>query len=203
MAVIMSSVWTSDYEKIVVEWRAKSFVNMWLQLKSAYYYETINDILTYPMIVFSSVSGATIFATDTLYTRLIIAILSLITVVITGILIEVRPGQKAEAHFACMRCYTALIRNMDYCTSLPFNLRPEPIHYIDKVNNEIIRMSDQDILIPKFIITKFEKKFGNLDRILYNNEIVDLLEEDIKQKYNLKSMLIKTIRRTLSLTKDG
>ena len=181
-------VWTNAYEKIVVEWRAKSFVNMWLQLKSGYYYERINDVLTYPMIILSSVSGATIFVSDNEYLRLVTACLSLITIIITGMLVEVRPGQKAESHYACMRAYTSLIRNMDYCISLPIELRPEPISYIDKVNNEMTHIADQDVIIPRNILTHFNKKFGDIDRIMYGSEIVDLLAEDLKHTKFMKQI---------------
>lgn len=184
----MMAEWIHDYETIIKDWRAKAFVNMWLQLKSGYYYERINDLLTYPILVLSSVSGATIFTFDNHYTQLIIAYLSLLTVIVTGILVEVRPGEKATGHFACMRLYSSLIRNINYTISLPIELRPEPIKYINNLNDEISNITENDMIIPLFVISWFERKFGNLDRLIYGQEIVNLIEEDIKQKSLLEQL---------------
>ena len=57
-------MWTTEYEVILKDWKAKLFVNMWLNLKTGYYYKRINDCLTYPVIAISSFCSATIFASN-------------------------------------------------------------------------------------------------------------------------------------------
>lgn len=173
-------VWSNDYEKILKEWKARSFVYMWLQLKSGYYYMYINDLLTYPVIVLSSISSATLFASDDYIARIIIAVFSIISVILTGVLLELCPGQKTEEHSACMKRHATLIRNIDYCLSLPPQMRTDPIGFIDKVSTEMDFISENDNVIPKRVIHKFENRFGNLDKLLYGEEIMDLIAEDIK-----------------------
>jgi hypothetical protein len=194
------SLWNTDYEKILKEWKARSFVSMWLQLKSGYYYVRINDWLTYPVIALSSVGSATLFASNSNTARLVIAMFSIITVIITGLLIELCPGQKAEQHMSTMRRYTTLIRNIDYCLALPPHMRPEPITFIDKTNIEMDNISEYENIIPKFIIAKFERRFGNLDKLLYGDEIVDLLAEDIKQTRIATKLLLRNESRNTTST---
>lgn len=172
--------WNSGYENILKNWKVQAFINMWLHSKSSYYYVKINDLLTYPVIIVSAISSAILFATDHNLSRFIIAILSSIIVIVTGLLIELCPGQKAEQYMDIAKRYTTLIRNIDYCLSIPSHMREHPIKFIEIINIELDNISDIENIIPRFIIHKFEKKYGNLDKILFGDEIIDLLYEDIK-----------------------
>lgn len=184
------NIWNIDYEKILKEWKARSFVNMWLQMKSSYYYNGMNDCLTYPVIILSSISGATLFASNLNIARLITAVFSLATVILAGLLIEISPGQKAEQHMVSARRYTTLIRNIDYCLSIPSYMRIDPIKYIERVNNELDNISDIENIIPRYIIRNFEIHYGSLEKLLYGDEIMDLIVEDIK-KMKIASKLLR------------
>lgn len=177
---LLNHRWTREYEKILKEWKARLFVSMWLQTSSSYFFMWINDILTYPVIVVSSVSSATLFSSSNNVARLIIAIFSIISVIITSMLIELRPGERQEQYMSTSRKYTTLIRNIDYCLAIPPHMREDPELFIDKVNIEMDNIIDQEDIAPIMVIRKFEKKFGNLDKLLYGEEIVDLIMEDIK-----------------------
>ncbi len=72
-----------------------------------------------------------------------------------------------------------MIKDIDYCLSLPVEMRPEAIQYIDKINTEFDNINENEAIVPKSIIRKFEYKFGNLDKILYGEAIVNILQEDI------------------------
>jgi hypothetical protein len=150
------------------------------------------------VIVLSSVSSATLFASDSNTARFIIAVFSIINVIITGLLLELCPGQKSEHHLSAMKRHTTLIRNIDYCLSLPQHMRPDPIIFIDKINTEMDNISEYESIIPKYIIAKFERRFGNLDKILYGDEIVDLIAEDIKQTRIATKLLRRQSRNTSS-----
>ena len=176
------NVWTQDYEKTIIEWKAKCFVNMWLQLQSAYHYERVNSAITYPIMIISTLSGATFIVLDNFYIKHLMAFFSLLSVILTGLFLQIHPDRKSQGHFRCMRLYSSLIREIDYSMNLPSKLRPKPIYYLYKINKIIDIISEKDIIIPRFVIFMFEKKFGNLDKILYGTEIIDILRQDIKQK---------------------
>jgi hypothetical protein len=172
-------MWKKEYEKILKEWKARAFINMWLQLNSSYYYNFLNNALTFPVIILSSVSSATIFAVDNQIARYVIATFSIMSVIMTSLMMEFSPDQKKEEHLSTTRQYSKMIKDIDYCLSLPLEMRPEPIQYIDKINNEFDNINENEAIVPKSIIRKFESKFGNLDKILYGEAIVNILLEDI------------------------
>lgn len=185
-------LWNTDYEKILKEWKAKSFVNMWLNMKSSYYYNSLNDWLTYPVIILSSISATILFSTDISIARLIIAIFYICTVIIAGLLIELSPGQKSEQYMVSARRYTILIRNIDYCLSIPPYMRTDPIKFIEKVNIELDNIADVENIIPKYIIKNFEKQYGSIEKLLYGEEIIDLITEDIKTMKIASKLLSRT-----------
>ena len=176
--------WSTEHEKILKTYRARSFVNMWMQLRSGYYFIRLNDFLTYPIIFISSVSSAALFISNNNVIRLIIAILSTINVIITGLLIESSPGQKKEQHMACMKQYLSLIRTIDFCLNIPRNMRAPPITFLDRVNSQMDSIEYSEYVIPKHVVRNFEKKFGSLDKMFYGEEIANLIVEDIKH-YNV------------------
>ena len=94
-------------------------------------------------------------------------------------MMEFSPDQKQEEHLSTTRQYTKMIKNIDYCLSLPVDMRPEPIQYIEKINNEFDNVNETEAIVPKYVIKKFEIRFGNLDKILYGEAIVDILIEDM------------------------
>jgi hypothetical protein len=186
------SEWNENHEKILKEWKARLFVNMWLQMKTGYFYSSMNDVLTFPVIMFSSVSSATLFATNNNTARLIIAVLSIFTVILTGLMLEMSPGQRTEQHMSSTNRYAMLIRNIDFCLSIPRVMRAPPMFLIDKVSIEMDYIADNENVIPKRVICDFERKFGSLDKLLYGDEIMDLLEEDIKTTRIATRLIRKT-----------
>lgn len=172
--------WSKEHEKILKTYRARSFVNMWMQLRSGYYFIRLNDYLTYPIIFISSVSSAALFISDNNVIRLIIAILSTINVIMTGLLIECSPGQKKEQHMACMKQYLSLIRTIDFCLNIPRNMRSPPITFLDRVNSQMETIECGEYVVPRHIVRNFEKRFGSIDKLFYGEEIANLIVEDIK-----------------------
>lgn len=191
--------WTEEYENILKDWKAKSFVYMWLQLKSGYHFIFLNNILTYPVIILSSVTSAALFTSDNELLRTILAIFSVITVVLTGIALEISPGEKLEKHMSSMKRHATLIRNIDYCLSLPKHMRADPTIFIEKVSIEMDFIAENENVVPRYVIRRFEKKFGKMDKLLYGEEIIDLLTEDIKTvKTVLKLIKNPTYNKTNS-----
>lgn len=192
MVSVDSKAWNSEHENILKEWKARSFVSMWLQLKSGYFYMRLNDFVTYPVIIFSSISSAALFASNNDSARFAIAIISIINVIITGLMIEFSPGEKIELHMACMKKYSSLIRNIDYCLSIPPALRADPITFIDRVNTQMDYIADSEIITPRYVVRRFEKNFGTIESILYGEEIAALIADDIKHLRIATNLNIKS-----------
>jgi len=181
--------WSEEHENILKEWKAKAFVSMWLNTHSSYYYLRINDFFTYSMIITSSISSTLLFISDNNILRLIIAIFSTLLVIITGLLIELCPGQKSEQYISVAKRYTSLIRNIDYCLSVPSYMRENPLVIIERTNEELDNIAESENIIPKRILNIFEKKFGNIDKLLFGDEIIDLIKAEFKQFKNATKLL--------------
>lgn len=182
------SEWPDEYEVIMKELKAKSFVNMWLQSKSASYYSHLNNILNYPLIVCNSISGATLFSTDVFAVRVVVGVISLLSVIVMGVNLEVKPGEKCDQHFTVSKRYNNLIRNIDMTLTIPKKLRNDPDVFLDKITSELDDIAETEKTPPQHIITLFEKKYGSLDRILYGEELVLLLKEELANSKILKKL---------------
>lgn len=178
----MKHNWCPEYEKMLGKWRAKLFVQMWLNQMTGYYYDTIRNWLTFPVIIVSSASSATFFVSNNCKVQFAMAILSSVNIFITGILLEMAPGQKIEQHINVMKQCKVLTRTIDCQLSFPYELRDDALKFIEKLNLEIENVAESEELIPKFIIHKFEKKYGNIDSIMFGDEVISLIKLDLLTK---------------------
>jgi len=190
MESIKKNEWNPIHENILKEWKAKSFAYLWLQNNSCYYYITIYNWLAYIVIIFSSFSAATMFALTNsssndlcketsfgisiIYVQYIIGSLTLLSAILTSLIRQIKPGEMYQIHSSTTKKYNSLIRSIDKCLSLISDLRPEPNSFIDKTGNELENLAENQIEPPLFIIKKFEKIFGPIDRILYGEDMVEI-----------------------------
>lgn len=185
-------MWTNTYEKIIRQYKTKSFVSMWLQLHSGYYYRFIGDLLTYPIIVISSISSAALFGTDNYATRQVIASLSILNVILMCILVDISPNSKSETYISNAKNWQTLIRNMDQILFLPDEMRPDPCLCIEKICNEADNINESEDIVPRYIIHQFEKRFGTFERLIYGNELMDILEQDIRNEKRIRRFSVIT-----------
>jgi len=173
------------------------FINMWLQLHSAYYYKFVNDLLTYPVILLSSFCSITLFASDDIQIKFVIALLSSINVILTGILIELNPGQRMEQYMGITKRYSTLIRSIDFCLSMPSHMREDPKDIIDKFGSEFDNLAEGDLIVPKYVLFRFRIKYGDVDKLRYGEEIIDLLTEDMAVVTYIEKRIKSKIKNAL------
>ena len=171
--------WTQTHVDILKEWKAKCFVYLWLHDKSSYYYTCLENYLSYPIIIFSSISSATLLSSTNNIARYCVASLSLIVGIMTSILRQLRPGELLNIHLASTRRYHALIRQIDACLSLSPSMRPSPDAFIDKIGTEIDNLLANQVDPPERVILEFEKRYGSLDCMLYGEDIIELVQTEI------------------------
>jgi hypothetical protein len=203
--------WTKEHEHILKEWKAKAFAYLWLQTQSCYFYITLYNWLAYIVIILSSFAAATMFAlTDTsqnnidcncnytsfgvpvIIIQYIIGSLSLLSAILTSIIRQLRPGEMYQQHATTAKRYHNLIRSLDACLSLTSILRPEPTHFIEKAGIELENLADNQIEAPIIIIKKFERIYGPLDKILYGEDIIELLKLGYQTERAHRKIMKKT-----------
>lgn len=183
-------LWLPQHEHILKSWKAKCFVNMWLQSKSRYYYAFIQNILTYPIIIITSCSGAVLFSYQFVTINYIVGILSLIAGILMAVMRQLKPEELGHTFSMTMRKYQTLIRKIDTILDVPPHMRKmTPESCIDKITYEIDSIIDSQLYPPIQIVWEFEKTFGNLHEILYGQDIIELLKRDLENRKMIRKQL--------------
>ena len=178
-----------EFEELLNEWKSKLFVQFWLQEHSMYFYNKLNNFLTYPVIIISSVSSATLFTTSNPAVKYVVGCLTLTTGILTAVARQMRPAELYQQHASTTLRYQALIRTIDTYVSLPKGTRPEdPATFLKKIEMEIAALSENQINAPPYIKKKFEASYGSMDRLIYGEEILELMRNDVERKNYLEKM---------------
>jgi hypothetical protein len=172
--------WTKEHEDILKIWKAKAFAYLWLQNNSCYHYLLLQNWLAYTVIVLSSVSSAIMFSYMPLcyisidIIQYIIGSLSLLSAILTGITRQLKPGEMYQQHATVSKRYHNWIRSIDACLSLTRTLRPNPVIFIEKAGAELDTLANSQVEPPLFVIRRFERIYGPLEKVLYGEDVVEL-----------------------------
>lgn len=180
--------WTEQHELILKEWKAKCFVNLWLQDASSYYYTRMYNWMSYPVIVVSSLSSAALFSSSNEVIKYIVGVMTLSSAILTAITRQLKPGELHQQHALTTRRYHNLIRSIDTCISLTLPMRPPPDIFIEKIGVEIDNLATSQTDPPAHVIRSFESKYGPLDRMLYGEDIAELMRIEIQTNKMFKRM---------------
>lgn len=194
---VRESEWTEAHEDILKEWKAKCFVNLWLQEKSAYYYVRLYNYLSYPIIVLTSISSAALFASNNQVLKYIAGTMTLAAGVLTAVTRQLKPGELYQQHALTTRRYMNLLRSIDICLSLTISMRSSPAHFLDKIGLEIDNMASNQLDPPINVIRLFEKMYGPLDKMLYGEDIVELLKIELHA-----NKMFRKVKKNARLSED-
>lgn len=183
--------WSKSHERILKEWKAKSFVNMWLQNASGYFYSSLHDFLSYPIIFVSSVSSIILLSSKENDVKYGLGALNMIIGVLHVIIRHIQPGELHQEYSSMARRYQLLIRKIDTCLDLPREMRKKPEAFIETIRADIETLSESHLYPPIRVIKKFEKKFGNLDEKIHGENIVELMKADMKNRIQVKSIMME------------
>ena len=169
--------WNKQHEELLEKWCIKLYAQMWLQQKSMYYFNRLNNILTYPTIIISSVSSATLFSTNNNVIKYVVGGLTLATAIITGLTRHIKPAEKTQQHATALLQYQEMIHTITTCLNLPFNMREEPQLFIRDIETKMKTWNEKQAMPPPHVITWFEKRYGDIDKILYDRKLLDIIKE--------------------------
>ncbi len=193
---------TEKLDELLSKWRTRLFVNMWLQERSMYFYESVNNALTYPIIVISSISSATLFSTNNVAIKYIVGGLSLVTGILTSISRQMRPAELYQQYAMTTLRYQALIRRIETYLSLPMTMREDdPITFMRKIELEMSALMENQVNPPPYVKDLFQKRFGSLDQVVYGEAILEGLRTEVMERLRVRkqntTFLSKYITRTL------
>lgn len=191
-------MWTPKHIGILKAWKAKLFVNMWLQMRSSYFYATIHDSLSYPVIVISSLSSLVVMGGASPHLKYILGVLNLLAGVLTVLTRHIQPGEKHQDFSQAARRYMLLIRKIDTCLDLPCHMRKLPETVIDSIKGDIDRVGEAQLYPPAYVIKRFEERFGNIDQKMFGDDIIELLKTDIRNRRTAKKIIRQTTQASSS-----
>lgn len=171
--------WLKQHEHILRQWKSRCFVNLWLQIASGYYYNIMYNWFSYPVIIMSSLSSAALLSTNDHIMKFLLGALTLSCGIITAVTRQLKPGEMYQDHSYVAKRYLNLIRNIDTCLSLTHEMRPEPQMFLDRVGNEIDMLEATQHDPPLLVVRNFEKKYGPLYRVLYGEDILQLMKIEL------------------------
>lgn len=184
------SVWLPQHEDILKSWKAKCFVNMWLQNKSRYYYTSIQNLLTYPIIIITSCSGAVLFSYDYITINYVVGVLSLLAGVLMAIMRQLKPEELEHAYSKTTRKYQTLIRKIDTVLDVTPEMRKQtPEIFLERITYDIDYIINSQLYPPYKIVREFERLFGNLHEVLYGQDIIELLKRDLENRKLIRKQL--------------
>jgi len=188
----VGELWSYHHIQILKQWKAKAFVQLWLHDNSIYYYMFINNWMSYPIILISTTCSAVVLINDSVIMRIIIGVFSFINAILTAINRQLCPGSIMHEHFVMSKRYNNLIRNVDTCLCLTESMRPHPSVFIERVGMEIDNLANNTLSPPQYVIKKFERIFGTLDRMLYGEHVFELLKLEMQNRKMVNNMRRKS-----------
>ena len=185
--------WNKQHEELLEKWCIKLYAQMWLQQKSMYYFNSVNNWLTYPTIV-SSLSSATLFSTNNIAAKYTIGALSLATAIITGLTRHIKPAEKTQQHATALLQYQEMIHTITTCLNLPLEMREDPRQFIRDIESKMKTWNEKQAMPPPHIIYWFERQYGEIDKILYDRKLLDIIEEINRPRQTIGEFITSPFR---------
>lgn len=200
------------YQKLYLDWKKKGFIEFYLQLKSLYECRKHHNMLTFPIIVLSTVAGASIFTSNNEVIQYIAASFSLASGLLTGLVRQFRPGEKATEHLAATRRWSKLLQqiqinllNLD--NEMTFDVKNSEIE-LTKIQSEMEAIISSQPEPSQSAVSKIKHKYGtdNVEKIWFGSGIEDLIQAalDAEREKGLFRHLefLKLRRETRNLDED-
>lgn len=186
--------WTVNHENLLEKWCCKLYAQMWLQQKSMYYFNKLNNWLTYPTIFISSLSSATLFSVNNVAIKYVVGGLSLTTAIITGLTRHIKPAERTQQHATALLQYQEMIHTITTCLSLPYEMREDPRLFIRDIESKMKTWNEKQAMPPPHIITMFEKRHGEIDKILYDRQLLDIIHEINRPRPTIRELITSPFR---------
>jgi hypothetical protein len=174
--------WTNAQESILVGWSDKASCYRWLHEGSERFFENLNNWLTIPVIVMSTVAGTSNFALASLFNNqvanYVIGSITLTCGLISTLSKFLRVGEKIEAHHVASMRWGKLNRLISSELSLRRDQRVNCQGFIKIARAEVDRLIEMSPNVPIHIISQFKREFSD-NIVLSKPEICHGIEHTV------------------------
>lgn len=204
--------WFDEHEDLLKEWAEKARFYSWMHNKTSIDYSRLNNILTLPLIIISTITGSANFTLvgnkhdSFFYTTVfpfIIGTMSISTAVLSSLTKYLKTAELSEKHTMFYRQFNVLVRNIVLELSLPRNQRQKPSELLNVIRHEFDRLVSEAPNIPEHIIVEFNKRFScnkNKPEIanVFNKINIHGRDKDLRKREN-KFRLIRNFYKWKSM----
>ena len=175
--------WTTEHEKILVEWADKAMCYRWLHSRSNILYSKLNALYTIPVIIISTLTGTANFAQGRVpslylsYFTMIVGGFNILAGIITTIQQFLKITQLNEAHRVSSISWDKFYRNIKIELAKHPNERINIIQMLKMGEEEFDRLIETSPVIPEKIIENFKESFKDSDsyKQIIKPEVCDIL----------------------------
>nr|QOI90523.1 hypothetical protein HWQ62_00388 [Pyramimonas orientalis virus] len=165
---ISSNEWHDEHEDLLKEWAEKGRYYSWMHHKTSVDYARLNNILTLPLILISTMSGSANFSlvgkshNTFIFTTLlpfVIGSMGITTAILSSLTKFLKTAELTEKHTMFYRQFNILVRNICLELSLPKEQRKKPSDTLNFNRRELDRLVNEAPNIPEHIVVEFNKRF--------------------------------------------
>ncbi len=162
--------WNLQLEKIISEEGERSLCYSWLHSKSEKWYSNLNNYISLPVIVMSTLAGAGSIGSQTVfgdsYTgNIVIGSISLFVATLNTISSYFAWAKRSESHRLASNSYGKIYRHILIELALPRKERIAAKDMLKIVREETNRLQEISPQIPDVIISQFHEKFKDVTDI--------------------------------------
>ena len=160
--------WVDEQENLLKNWAEKMRFYAWMHHKTAIYYQKIHNMLSYPLIIISTICGSANFILvgkdnkDEYYTviyPLCLGMLSMATAIVSSIMEYAKCYEVSTKHMELYKQYNIIVRNICMELSIPREQRRSSVEFSANFKHHFDRLMTDSPTIPTHIIKEFNKKF--------------------------------------------
>ena len=156
--------WSKEQEQILKIWAEKAAGYRWLHEKSGRHYRSLNNRLTYPQIILSTLTGVGGFgmtsSTEGMsYIGYGIATLNILTALLISLQKFTMAAEKSENHTAIGRQFASFYRNITMELSLNPKDRSNCLELCNACKDRYDRLMNIAPSVPEKIVNRFKSEF--------------------------------------------
>jgi hypothetical protein len=168
--------WNEKLEEYFTSTGEKAHCLGWLHKKSEAAFSRKTTFIDLPVIILSTLIGATSIGSKSLFGEspiapIVLGIISIFVSILNTVGAYFSWSRRAEAHRISNIQYSRMYRNISVEMSLPRNERSLPAELLRYIRVEYDRLSEISPLIPPEIIALFNDKFSNEKEISQPEEV--------------------------------
>ena len=196
--------WSSEHERILIDWADKALCFRWLHAKSNDHYSHLNTLYTIPVIIMSTLTGTANFALDRFPTEyqglatIAIGSVNILAGIITTISQFLKIAELNEAHRASAVSWSKLYRNIKLELAKSPNERKQVLNMLNNSKEEYDRLMETSPSISEKFIKLFKETYSSNKeedkQTIFNNlnkpEVCGFIESTANSLYKTPLIII-------------